>query len=162
MLKPSITFLLFALCLTACGSYISSSRAEITPAPIASPTVAVINCNRTAITQFDLNQCAAQQVLDSQQRLDQLLIELKDKFSGDSGKELQAIQQNWQTFRDRSCTWQKSLFENGSLAPMEYSQCIASYNNQRIEELAILLCDGVGLTGPCAESQKYVTPTAKP
>ncbi len=166
MTKFLAPFLLLALSLAACGSREPLSTVEIALIPTISPTPPAQACFHTAITQGELNLCAAQQAQQSQQKLDQLLEELQLKYSeevwGERWAEFQVIEQDWQTLRDRNCTWIMSLFESGSIAPMEYSMCIARYNNQRIQELAILLCDGAGLTGPCPESQKYEGATIQP
>lgn len=153
---------LISIILTACNSYeeepaiTPTHRVIIISTTELPPDLISIDCIKLAYTQFDMNQCAAKKAADSQQKLDQLLYELQVEFQNkDQGPSLAHIQQGWEALKEKDCLWQKSFYGNGSIAPMIFSLCQSKYNLERIEELKIFLCEGAGMTGPCAASKKY-------
>jgi lysozyme inhibitor LprI len=65
------------------------------------------------------------------------------------------VQARWVKYRDGQCEWEADAFSGGSVQPMEYSYCIAGLTEERIAGLKEELCEGSGMTGPCAASRKY-------
>jgi uncharacterized protein YecT (DUF1311 family) len=108
-----------------------------------------------AMTQMEMNQCADRQGRQAQGKLDALLKELAGVLEKGEGTRLAAVQKAWASYRDAHCEWQASVFEGGSIQPMERLTCFSSVTWNRIDELKWNLCEGHGMTGECAASRRY-------
>ncbi len=95
------------------------------------------------------------EVLETEDKLKRLLDELHHTLTAAAASELAAVQTHWETFRNRDCSWERQFFQDGSVAPLVYSQCLKTHTLQRIERLKLFLCEGYGMTGPCEASEKY-------
>jgi uncharacterized protein YecT (DUF1311 family) len=102
-----------------------------------------------------MDQCAVQQQEYAYQSLQNLLNEIKQRFSEDNWNQLSVIQSNWETYRESDCRLYQELFEGGSIATMQYEICLYNHDVDRINQIKIYLCDGYGMTGPCDESNNY-------
>jgi uncharacterized protein YecT (DUF1311 family) len=117
-------------------------------------------CDRSSSTQSDLNDCAAKAAAGSARRLERLLAEVASHVDSARAVGLREVQARWIRYRDGQCQWEADAFTGGSVQPMEYSYCIAGLTEERIEVLKEELCEGSGMTGPCAASRKYDLPRA--
>ena len=112
-------------------------------------------CDRSGSTQSDLNDCAAKTATGSARRLERLLTEITSRVDSTRAAGLRQVQATWVKYRDGQCQWEAGAFSGGSVQPMEYSYCIAGLTEERIAALKEELCEGSGMTGPCAASRKY-------
>jgi uncharacterized protein YecT (DUF1311 family) len=112
-------------------------------------------CDRSSSTQSDLNDCAAKAAAGSARRLQKLLAEIASRVDSTRAVGLREVQARWVRYRDGQCKWEADAFTGGSVQPMEYSYCIAGLTEERIAGLKEELCEGSGMTGPCAASRKY-------
>jgi uncharacterized protein YecT (DUF1311 family) len=117
-----------------------------------------IDCGNVA-TQSEMNNCFAREAKRIQDLLNALVEELRKHVGPEESQELQRVQATWTAYRDAHCQWQAHFFEGGSIQPTEYSTCIAESSWSRIGELKFSLCEGHGMTGPCAASRRYDRPT---
>jgi uncharacterized protein YecT (DUF1311 family) len=93
-------------------------------------------CNPRERTQLELNQCARQQFLSSDNHLNKVYQQALDSLTPQQQKRLRAEQRLWLQARDPDC---KSEANNeafgGSIWPMLYELCRADKTDLRIREL---------------------------
>lgn len=95
------------------------------------------------------------EVREAEDKLKRLLDELHHTLTAAAWSELAAVQTNWENFRNRDCSWERQFFQDGSVAPLVYSQCLKTHTLQRVDRLKLFLCEGYSMTGPCEASEKY-------
>ncbi|WP_444922103.1 lysozyme inhibitor LprI family protein [Microbulbifer sp. CnH-101-G] len=93
-------------------------------------------CNQRERTQLELNQCAHQQFLSSDNHLNKVYQQVLDSLTPQQQKKLRAEQRLWLQARDPDC---KVAANNealgGSIWPMLYELCRAEKTDVRIREL---------------------------
>ena len=110
-------------------------------------------CMDSAETQADMNTCAGRLFRWSDRRLHRLLVALADTGVPDPLRPLSEVQVKWEHFRDAQCSWERDLYQGGSMASVVYALCLADLTERRIDELKGFLC-GMG-GGTCAASRIY-------
>ena len=113
------------------------------------------------LSQTEMNTCAERDAHQNQQRLKALIEDLRRKLSAHEPAQwsaLEANQKTWEAFVEQDCRWESTFSDGGSVQPMVHANCIADATARRIERLSIFLCEGEGMTGPCAESKRYANP----
>ena len=111
-----------------------------------------IDCSEGGHTQREMNTCAAREASHEQEKLCALVNEVCTTLGC---PELAQIQQLWLEYQERHCKWRYERFAGGSIAPLIYFSCVASMTEERISRLKYMLCEGDGMTGSCAASEKY-------
>lgn len=106
-------------------------------------------------TAYQAQSDPSGEVRETEDKLKRLLDELHHTLTAAAWSKLAAVQTNWETFRNRDCSWERQFFQGGSVAPLVYSQCLKTHTLQRIDRLKLFLCEGYGMTGPCEASEKY-------
>lgn len=106
-------------------------------------------------TTYQMQSDSSGEVREAEDKLKRLLDELHHTLTAAAWSELAAVQTRWETFRNRDCSWERQFFQDGSVAPLVYSQCLKTHTLQRIDRLKLFLCEGYGMTGPCEASEKY-------
>jgi len=151
-------FLIFVSFITACGiSETQLPLATETPVPLTSTpqiievtrvvnveqTVVVTatpelllaqDCFNTAITQSDLNNCAAEERFSAQAKLENTISQIK--LSPEEKQEFDRLQKEWEDLIVRNCNFYYDKW--GSMRPMQQSMCIALRIKERIKELEIV------------------------
>ncbi len=122
----------------------ATARGQSVPQPV---------CLDTAVTQPDMNSCAARLYQWSDERLLRLLAALRDTSRTEGFSSIAEAQSAWQSFRDAQCGWVREQYDGGSMAPMAHSLCLADLTERRIDELKGYLC-GLG-GGSCPASRLY-------
>ena len=114
-------------------------------APASGEDVRDVDCNN-AMTQVDMNQCAAEDYRKADAAMNAQWAETRaamlawDKAtppSDDNGaaKRLLASQRAWLAFRDATCDVEGYSVEGGSMQPLVISSCLAALTTRRTEEL---------------------------
>lgn len=88
-------------------------------------------------------------------KLERLVGELRKTTARDSSTELRDLQARWKRLARAECQWESRLGDGGSVAPLVYTSCMEKRLNARIQQLKPLLCEGAGMTGSCAASERY-------
>lgn len=99
-----------------------------------------LDCSK-AITQKDLNECAARDAKVADRRLNQVYQRLIAKQSGSQKAKLVEAQLAWIKFRDKACDFAYGRSGGGSIAPLHYSGCLRSLTIQRTKDLESYLED---------------------
>ena len=118
-------------------------------APASGEDVRDVDCNN-AMTQVDMNQCAAEDYRKADAAMNAQWAETRaamlawDKAtppSDDNGaaKRLLASQRAWLGFRDAACDVEGYSVEGGSMQPLVISSCLAALTTRRTEELKSLV-----------------------
>ena len=115
-----------------------------------------LDCTQEQTTQLGMNMCARQAMEASETSLAELVDELAAKLR--ASDDLFGIQERWAQVRDQQCTWEAEPYSGGSIQPLIHLNCLEAHNRQRIDRLAIFLCEGGGMTGPCEASRRYSAP----
>ena len=152
----------FALCINACGttqtqlplvtetSIPLTSTAqiiEVTRVVEVEQTVVVTatfepflaqECFNNAMTQLELNGCAAEERFSAQEDLENTILLVKEKFnfSPEDEQAFDALQKEWEDLVERNCDFYYEKW--GSMGPMQRSMCIALRIKERIKELEIV------------------------
>jgi uncharacterized protein YecT (DUF1311 family) len=88
-----------------------------------------------ALTQFDMNRCAARRRDKADAELNQVYRELmKDAGATESAK-LRAAQLAWIKFRDAHCDYKSVGNKGGTIYPMVVSFCLAEVTAARVKQL---------------------------
>ena len=88
-------------------------------------------------------------------KLEELVQELGRATALDTSDELDKLQLRWKQLVRDECSWEARLGGRGSVAPLVYSSCMERMLKARIGHLKPLLCEGGGMTGSCAASERY-------
>jgi uncharacterized protein YecT (DUF1311 family) len=115
------------------------------------PIVANMECYLTAITQSDLNSCAASRRDEMEKQMAVLINAIKEgSYPYNSEKKLRMFlqfQSEWEDFIQRECafrsghtlTGDSGTLDGGSMAPMNNNECLAQKYQDRLRELQVLL-----------------------
>jgi uncharacterized protein YecT (DUF1311 family) len=118
-------------------------------APASGEDVRDVDCNN-AMTQVDMNQCAAEDYRKADAAMNAQWAETRAAMlawdratppSDDNGaaKRLLASQRAWLAFRDAACDVEGYSVEGGSMQPLVISSCLAALTTRRTEELKSLV-----------------------
>jgi uncharacterized protein YecT (DUF1311 family) len=112
------------------------------------------NC-ANAVTQLEMNQCAAQENKAADKELNKLYkqITARLKDNPEAKQLLVKAQQAWLSFRDAECSFSASGAEGGSVYPLIYNDCITAQTKARVEAFkAYLQCKETDLGCPVPEA----------
>ena len=115
--------------------------AKTPPNPTESLIAQSPNCNNPQ-TQSAMNVCAGLSYQQADKNLNQVYRRLIPTLGASQRQKLVTAQQAWIKFRDTSCTFEKSQFEGGTIAPMIYSNCLTDLTKQRTKQLESYLSQG--------------------
>ena len=101
----------------------------VTPEPLLAQ-----ECFNTAMTQLDLNSCAAEERFSAQSKLEETISRIK--LSPEEKQEFDKLQKEWEDLVERNCNFYYE--EWGSMGPMQRSMCIALRIKERTKELEIV------------------------
>ena len=102
-----------------------------------------------AITQIEMNQCAATAYKTADAALNQTYQQVIKRTDSEQKALLQTAQRRWIGFRDADCDFTTSSSRGGSIHPMLVSQCLQQKTEQRTRELQGLLhCEEGDLSCP--------------
>jgi uncharacterized protein YecT (DUF1311 family) len=89
-----------------------------------------------AVTQAQLNQCAAINAKTADQKLNDAYKKVLAIYKGKpQAKLLVAAEEAWIKYRDASCAFSRSRVEGGSIMPMVYLNCLERLTKERTQEL---------------------------
>lgn len=111
-----------------------------------------------AQSQVDVNACLGQDAAAIEGRLDSLVSELQVRLPAAERAQLDTVQELWRAYRQGQCAWETAPFAGGSIQPALRAECQAAHARARLNELAPMLCEGVGRTRACPASRRYVEP----
>lgn len=103
----------------------------VTPTP--EPLLAQ-QCFNNAMTQYDLNNCAAEERFSAQAKLDYTISRIK--LSAEEKQEFDKLQKEWENLIERNCIFYYDKW--GSMRPMQQSMCITFRIKERIKELEVV------------------------
>jgi uncharacterized protein YecT (DUF1311 family) len=142
---PAVALLLaLAACNENGGQAPPSPSVSVTTATVVTPSPTVTQsstpapvvyhraCEQTAMTQRELNECAAGELAEVEALLPALLRQARKTFTPalvDEG------QRRWLAFREAECAMQASPYEGGSIVPMTISFCKTTFTVERITNL---------------------------
>ncbi len=118
-------------------------RSDISATEIAervgTPIVASDECYTTAQTQSDLNGCAGSRLEVLQNQMTQLRTTL-EAHDPEKLEEFQNFHAEWENFSDRECKSRSGMDREGlagSMAPMNYAECMVAKYEDRLREYQI-------------------------
>ena len=100
--------------------------------------LAAPNC-QNAMTQIDMNECAAIDFKNADLQLNKLYKELFSKLETGKQKSLKLVQQNWIKYKESQCKYEADEFKGGSIAPLILYSCQSRITKQRNTELIDML-----------------------
>lgn len=94
-------------------------------------------CYDKAFTQAQLTACAAADLKEADDRLNQLYRQMRDRMKGDENARSQLLdaQRKWLAFRDAECSFQTTRSAGGSIHAMTVNACLATLTQARSEAL---------------------------
>lgn len=97
-----------------------------------------------AMTQPDMNRCAAQEFQKADAELNRVYrLLVKDAGTAERAK-LRAAQLAWLKFRDAHCDYEAFGNKGGSIYPMVYSFCLAGVTRERAKQFEEILREAGG------------------
>lgn len=123
--------------------------------PLLFVAVAQADDCANAITQGEMNQCAAQESKAADHELNSLYkqITARLKDNPDAKNMLVKAQRAWIGFRDAECEFSASGVEGGSVYPLIYGDCITAQTKARVEAFKTYLkCKEGDLSCPVPEA----------
>ncbi len=112
---------------------------------IGTPIVASDGCYETAQSQRELNECAGARLGELQNQMAKLLSIIEAHYQQrfpEGLKKFQDYQTEWEDFSDRECMTRSGLDGEGmpgSMAPMNYAECMVSKYEDRLREYQIVI-----------------------
>ncbi len=109
---------------------------------IGTPIVASWDCYETAQSQRDLNECAAARLEQLKQQMAELIKIREAQYQPhfpEGIKKMQKFQAEWEDFSHRECVFHSGLDSDlpGTMAPMNYAECMVAKYEDRLRELQI-------------------------
>ena len=132
-----------------------SSRLLLALAPLILASVAQADDCTNAITQGEMNQCAAQEKKAADDELNRLYkqITARLKDNPEAKQLLIKAQRAWIGFRDAECNFSASGVEGGSVYPLIYGNCVTALTKARVETFKTYLkCKEGDLSCPVPEA----------
>ena len=93
-----------------------------------------LDCDN-AMSQMEMNQCAAQALEREDQQLNRVYTQYRAGLSAKDKQALKQVQLAWINFRDLDCKQVASAYEGGSMQPMVHTDCLAQRTRERITHL---------------------------
>lgn len=90
---------------------------------------------KNAMTQMDMNACAAKDFAAADAALNKTYKTLTSKLDANELAALRTAQRAWIAWRDAECNFETIDAEGGSIRPMEFSMCQTELTNDRIRQL---------------------------
>ncbi len=118
-----------------------------------SPVKDSADCTKTAITQRQMNQCLHKKNQKSQQMLDSLIAQLKERLPAAPEASLDKAQIAWQEMVENDCAIESWHADGGSASPMVAAACRNSHNRLRIDQIRVYFCHP--MKANCKPSQQY-------
>ena len=118
--------------------FLSACLAVLATAPVAQAQ----ECDRGDDSQDMMNVCASEDYQAADAKLNQTYKKLVVRSDDNGRKLLQVAQRAWIAFRDAECAYTTAGSEDGSIHPMEVSQCLTELTEQRIQQLTSANCEG--------------------
>lgn len=116
------TMIRLALLLSLCGAAAGAFAAD---------------CGK-AVTQAEMNGCAAQDLNEADAELNRTYIAYRAKLRPAQQNQIRDVQLAWIKYRDLSCRFESSSVAGGSAAGMALQTCLADKTRQRAQELKAL------------------------
>ncbi|SCX53562.1 Uncharacterized conserved protein YecT, DUF1311 family [Pseudomonas sp. NFACC32-1] len=132
-----------------------SSRLLLALAPLILASVAQADDCTNAMTQGEMNQCAAQEKKAADDELNRLYkqITARLKDNPEAKQLLVKAQRAWIGFRDAECNFSASGVEGGSVYPLTYGNCVTALTKARVETFKTYLkCKEGDLSCPVPEA----------
>ncbi|SFY36770.1 Uncharacterized conserved protein YecT, DUF1311 family [Pseudomonas sp. NFACC49-2] len=132
-----------------------SSRLLLALAPLILASVAQADDCTNAMTQGEMNQCAAQEKKAADDELNRLYkqITARLKDNPEAKQLLIKAQRAWIGFRDAECNFSASGVEGGSVYPLIYGNCVTALTKARVETFKTYLkCKEGDLSCPVPEA----------
>ncbi|WP_434703223.1 DUF1311 domain-containing protein [Pseudomonas sp. Z1-12] len=123
--------------------------------PLLFVAVAQADDCANAITQGEMNQCAAQESKVADSELNSLYKQITARLKDDPNAKnmLVKAQRAWIGFRDAECEFSASGVEGGSVYPLIYDNCITAQTKARVEAFKTYLkCKEGDLSCPVPEA----------
>jgi uncharacterized protein YecT (DUF1311 family) len=98
-------------------------------------------CDRNNDSQQMMTICAGEDYQAADAKLNQAYQALVDRNGAKANKLLQAAQRAWIAFRDAECAYTTADSMDGSIHPLEVSQCLTGLTNERITQLTTSNCE---------------------
>lgn len=101
-------------------------------------------CEKTAVTQLEMNNCAHQEYVKADAEMNRVYKQLMSVLTADQAKDqtkLREAQRAWVKYRDANCESESSLNEGGTIYPMVYDFCLASMTEERTKRLRDMLAN---------------------
>ena len=96
-----------------------------------------MNCGDLA-TQFEINQCAYQEYLQVDKKLNEVYSTYRARLDEDLQRQIKDVQLAWIKFRDLACDFESSGVKGGSVYPFVLQSCLTWMTRERLEQLKIL------------------------
>jgi uncharacterized protein YecT (DUF1311 family) len=112
---------------------------------IGTPIVAPDECYETAQTQSDLNACAGTRLQELENQMAELVTVIEARYQQRFPEGLEKFQnfhKEWKDFSDRECISSSGLDSDGwagTMAPMNYAECMVVKYEDRLREYQIEL-----------------------
>ncbi|PXX49975.1 MULTISPECIES: lysozyme inhibitor LprI family protein [Aquitalea] len=92
-----------------------------------------------AMTQADMNVCAAKAHELADKQLNSLYQQYRQRLAADDQQRLTIAQRAWIGYRDAACRFETAQVSGGSIFPTIWLQCLTGKTENRIKELQKLL-----------------------
>lgn len=89
---------------------------------------------KDAVTQLELNECAAKEFRKADAELNKVYNHILSSLNQKNQSNLREAQRAWVVYRDANCSAEAD-YHGGSMAPMIYSFCLKENTTDRIKEL---------------------------
>lgn len=108
----------------------------------------------TNLPQEQLNQCWVDAAAAADERLHQLLVELKKSLSSKNWSRMKESHDLWSHSRDIDCKVEASLIDGPAREAVRYG-CTEKRAIERMHQLRYYLCPRYNLTGQCDAERMY-------
>jgi len=115
--------------------FLAAQSGPTLASPAADDPFKDLDCTKATV-QIELNYCANRDFEAADSKLNALYRGLFGQSDAKGRDRLKASERKWIAWRDKACTVETASDAGGSIAPMEYSNCLTEKTKARIKELA--------------------------
>jgi uncharacterized protein YecT (DUF1311 family) len=119
-------------------------------------------CLDTARTQRDMTVCSGESFKAADRLLTKLLQDLRGQLPAPMIAQLDTAQAAWASYAAVQCRLESAPNDGGTVYSMAVTTCRRALVEDRIRQLAPLLCDLGTSSAPCPRADAYIRPFDSP
>ena len=117
----------------------AQSAAVTSSAPVIHETFALLACPSKPKTTLQIEGCAEHRVVAIDKTIDALSVNIFAKLRSAGRRAYAEASADWLTYRNTECDAEASIYDGGSIQPVDYADCLIAIDRSHVGELRAML-----------------------